>query len=77
MKILVTMLGGNVYTFDVEPATTVRDVKELIQTKDNVPPNQQRLALANHLLDDAHTLDYYGAADGARLYLLYEAPRAV
>ncbi|CAG9762301.1 unnamed protein product [Ceutorhynchus assimilis] len=70
MIIKVVTLNGHECLIDVQPSDTIIGLKQRLEEKEGIPPQQQRLIFQGKQLNDDKTLASYKLKGGSVLHMV-------
>jgi len=70
MLIKVKTLTGKEIEIDIEPTDRVERIKERVEEKEGIPPQQQRLIFSGKQMNDEKTAADYKVSGGSVLHLV-------
>ena len=70
IPIFIKMLTGESFSLEVETSESIKEVKNKIQERTGIYPEQQRLVYASKPLDDNGDLSNHDIRNGAEIYLI-------
>lgn len=70
MRITVVTLAGRELPIEVDNGSTVRQIKEKVEEREGIPPEQQRLVFSGKHIEDHELISTSGLGEGARVNLV-------
>ncbi|CDH59728.1 nedd8 [Lichtheimia corymbifera JMRC:FSU:9682] len=70
MLIKVKTLTGKEIDIDIEPTDKISRIKERVEEKEGIPPQQQRLIFSGKQMADEMTANEYSIVGGSVLHLV-------
>lgn len=73
IKVNIKSSGDKKYEVSVDPSSTIEDLKVIISSEADVPPERQRLIYSGKVLKDSETVASYKIQDGHTIHLVKSA----
>ena len=70
MQLFIKTLAGSTLTLEVKPTNTIESIKQKIQDKEGIPPDQQHLVFKTKQLMNERTLSEYNILNESFISLI-------
>ena len=70
LQVFVKTFAGKTLTVEVEPDESVESLKNKLQSKEGIPPNQQRILFGGKQLDSKKSISDYGIEDESTMNMV-------
>ncbi len=69
-RIRIKRMTGQIFTTYVFPGDTIAQIKQRIQDREGIPPDQQRLIFGSKQLENEQPVEYYGIGEQTLVHLI-------